>query len=496
LYGTAAGFASLCLWAFDPNILAHGELITSDAAAAALGTGAGYAFWRWLKSPNWRRSAVAGFALGFAELAKSSWLILFALWPIACVLWRMTRPPAEKQHRSPPAAAGGPASSRPAPAAQLAATLLIGLYVLNAGYAFRGTFTPLGNFKFFSKALGGEAAERSDGNRFAGGRLAGLPIPLPKDYLLGLDLQQRDFETWKQPSYLRGEWKQGGWRYYYLYGLLVKAPHGTQALFVASCGLALCRASRASIRDEAVLLLPAVGVIAAASAQTTFSHHFRYVLPAFGPLLVFSCRAVAAGSRAWTHGGFVRAAGLIPPLTVAATVASSAATCPHTLGYYNEAAGGLRNGHRHLIHSSLDWGQDLLLLKSYAASLDPPRPIYLVCHGHYSAADLGLPVAIPSAVSLVESCDRRPALCEALCAISVNALCGDHGATPDRALTHRGIPIDVHISADLIASLPRIGASLVVVPCTAHANGEGTAAEATDGQVVFVRLISKYGDRR
>lgn len=74
-----AGVMSLFLWTFDPNILAHGELITTDCAAASLGLGACYLFWRWLKSPSWRKATCAGLMLGVAELAKTSWAILFIL---------------------------------------------------------------------------------------------------------------------------------------------------------------------------------------------------------------------------------------------------------------------------------------------------------------------------------------------------------------------------------------------------------------------------------
>lgn len=39
LYGDSAGLVSLALWCFDPNALAHAELITPDAAAATFGKG-------------------------------------------------------------------------------------------------------------------------------------------------------------------------------------------------------------------------------------------------------------------------------------------------------------------------------------------------------------------------------------------------------------------------------------------------------------------------
>jgi hypothetical protein len=47
-----------------------------------------------------------------------------------------------------------------------------------------------------------------------------------------------------------------------------------------------------------------------------------------------------------------------------ATIASTLRVYPHQLAYFNEAAGGPQNGHRHLLHSNLDLGQDFLNLKN------------------------------------------------------------------------------------------------------------------------------------
>jgi dolichyl-phosphate-mannose--protein O-mannosyl transferase len=85
---TAAGFVTLILYVFEPNLLAHGELITPDGACTAFGILAGYTFWRWLKQPTWMSAIIAGLALGVAELTKMSWLILFGLWPLLWLVWR------------------------------------------------------------------------------------------------------------------------------------------------------------------------------------------------------------------------------------------------------------------------------------------------------------------------------------------------------------------------------------------------------------------------
>lgn len=70
LYGPGPGLLALTLWCFCPNIIAHGQLITPDAAATSLAVAACYTFWRWLKEPTWWHTLVSGIVLGVAELAN------------------------------------------------------------------------------------------------------------------------------------------------------------------------------------------------------------------------------------------------------------------------------------------------------------------------------------------------------------------------------------------------------------------------------------------
>ncbi|NOX56392.1 MAG: phospholipid carrier-dependent glycosyltransferase [Planctomycetes bacterium] len=221
-----SGLIAAALWCFEPNVLAHGELITADCAAASFGLGAGYFFWRWLRRPGWDRAFLAGLFLGLAELTKTTWIILFGLWPLLWVVFgrglRVEGRASKSRRRGEP---------RGAPLMQLAFLLLFAVYLINVAYGFDGTLTRLEDFTFVSRTLTGAKETGKPGNRFANTWLGELPVPLPKQYVLGIDTQKSDFER-PHRSYLAGEWKEGGWWYYYLYGLWVKVPHGTQLVVV------------------------------------------------------------------------------------------------------------------------------------------------------------------------------------------------------------------------------------------------------------------------
>jgi hypothetical protein len=372
-----AAVLAMAFWCLDPNILAHGGLITNDCAAAALGTAAGYALWGWLRSPSCLRALTAGAFLGVAILAKMTWIVLLALSPALAVAWWL-----------------GPGKRRACPAfvVQLALVPVTAIYCINLAYGFDGCFKQWRGLSLVSETLGCSCSEGM-GNRTCASWLTRVPIPLPEQFVLGLDLQILDLEHAGNPSYLRGTWRSRGWWYYYLYGLLVKAPHGTQLLLVLVVCARLRRPLLESAWGEFVLLAPAISVFLVASANTAFNHHFRYVLPCYGFGFVFLGQA----ANLFAHCGTVWR--LVPCALLACTVSSSLWTYPHVLAYFNEAAGGARNGHKQMLHSSLDWGQDLLYLRRWLAQHPEARPLQMAYAGGFDAQAIGMPYAHPPLAS-------------------------------------------------------------------------------------------------
>lgn len=372
LYGSASGLFSLVLWSCEPNLLAHAELITNDAACTSFGIASGYAFWRWLKSGRWSAAVLAGLLFGIALLAKMSWLVLVGLWPVLWLAWRATMP---RDHYM-----LEPARRRVPSATQLGIIFVIATYTLNLGYGFDGTLCRLGDLDFVSASLNASVRPGRPGNRFRGTWLAGIRVPLPKQFVLGLDAQKKDFERYGQLSYLRGHWRDCGWWYYYLYGLLVKVPCGTLGIaIVVAIRRVWLRAPPATVRDELMLLSPAVAMLALVSSQTGFSEHLRYVFPAVGLAIIFFGQAVALSATNNRQFGYApvrlrpalgrRVAAVSTAVTAvvfgAWSVASVARAYPHHLAYFNELAGGAECGWKHLLGSSFNWGQDLFFIRSH-----------------------------------------------------------------------------------------------------------------------------------
>jgi hypothetical protein len=296
--------------------------------------------------------------LGIAELSKSTFFLFFPLWPLMWVLYR-----SGEQNRS------IREWLREMP--MLILIMAIGLYVLNLGYLFEGTLQPLNSYDFVSELFTGNkktnAIEPNQGlgstsdflmeeprqNRFAGSWLGNIRIPFPRQYVTGLDIQQRDFEYEYPRSYLRGEWRSHGWWYYYLYAIAIKMPIGTIGL----CTLAIARridprTPVASLRDELFLVAPAVAIFIVISLKSELSAHMRYALPCLPFAFVFC--------SAWFIRSRERDSRLVfPCFLVIWSIASSLWIYPHSLSYFNESIGGPLNGPAHLLESNCDWDQDL-----------------------------------------------------------------------------------------------------------------------------------------
>lgn len=389
LYGPAAGFVAVILWASCPNMIAHAARITPDVAASALAALAGYTFWRWLREGSWQMASVAGLALGFAELAKMTLVIFFVVWPALWLFWRWTSDAARSEKSS------GSRRCWLQEFGQLSWCMGLALVVVNAAYGWEGSFMRLREYEFVSdrfQELFGPSFSTDSTPVAAQSWWTGVPVPLPKNYVSGIDVQCRDFEGMYK-SYLRGQWQLHGWWYYYLYAFALKVPLGTQALLALAAVMTARRWPEHLWRDEIVLLAPAVAVLVLVSSETGFSHHLRYVLPMFPFLFVwaskvgtlFSARDSDAQQAISTHGCAVgariwlrqRAGAVAVGLLLIWSCVSSLSVFPHSVSYFNCLAGGPNGGHNHLLHSNMDWGQDLWYLRRW---LDQ----------HPEATDLGL----------------------------------------------------------------------------------------------------------
>lgn len=433
LWDARAGLAAAVLWSIQPMVWGWGAFVMPDVPAAAVGAYASYRFWKWLQTwgvgrnvnlelavnaserslvrsgagHGWAQALAAGLWLGLAQLTKLTLLVLVPIWLMLGVA-RVT----------------GGRGGRITMSLQLAGMFVIALLAINVGYGFRDSFLPLGEYRFASSLFSGKAVEsivrRPDdplaeqepsvrlvaGNRWAKSRLARVPVPLPRDYVMGIDCQRGDFEVGGR-SYFGGKWNDRGWWWYQPVGLAIKTPVGTLVL-VALAGAALVmglaggsglpggvrsrcehavKISPRSWCDEMCLLLPVAGVFALLCTQTGFSNHVRYALPATPYLAIFAGRLGAGDmGRMWRHVCW----GLI-----VATGIEAATVYPHGISFFNVLVGGPARGHEWLLDSNVACGQDLLYLRAWQQAHPEARPLHLATASGVNPAQLGIEYVVP-----------------------------------------------------------------------------------------------------
>lgn len=352
LWGKWAGLLALFLLLFEPNILAHGRLITTDLGGALFSFLAFYLLWRLWQAAgwNWRRWLWAGIAIGLAFGSKLSTLGFLPIWGVLAVLPLYPPQP-------------GPywqiAGRR---VVQLATAVLLSLLITWAIFGFEW-----GPFRFPSETL--QFLNSASG-------------PMPT-FWAGLD-QILNVSRGGRAAFLLGEFSDQGFLLYFPIAFLVKTPLAILiTLPIAATVLLWQRQTR---RRALYLLTPAVYYFVL-SMWSGVNIGYRHLLPML-PLLLVLISGLAVGGRwqvasgRWqrkpitdhrspitdyslrlTNYGLRITLVTLPLLLLLETVTIH----PHYLSFFNMAAGGPTNGPRLLSDSNVDWGQDLRRLQMWMA---------------------------------------------------------------------------------------------------------------------------------
>ncbi len=342
LYGAKAGLLALCLFVLDVNLLAHARWATTDLYAALGTTAALYFFWRFQRDGGWRASGWSALALGFSQITKYSAVLLVPMFVVLTAV----------RHWGTLVGADGERSrwwARLQAKTTFGYTvlfLIVVLLVINAGFLFRHTFMPLGEYTFRAELF------RSIQRVLPGA----LPVPVPFPYLEGLDwvLQRERVGSVFGSLYLPGELREGrGFKGYYLVAYLFKVPLPIQALFITA---AICYWRRRRIfhfsRDEAFLVLPVLFFFFYFNFLYEAHIGIRFLLVAFPVMHIFTASLLAPQAALGKPGR--RAIGAL----LLAGAVSVLSYHPHYLSYFNELVPDRKQAYRILADSNLDWGQN------------------------------------------------------------------------------------------------------------------------------------------
>ena len=356
-----AAFATTCT-----TLLAHGPLATSDMAMTFFWLACPATWWWHLRTRSVSSLTLSSACFAFACVAKfTSVLLPPTLFALTLVhFWQ--RRPRPGQNTS--------TTDLKLPALALSALIhaLTAWIVIWAFFGFRyaaqNPALPPGSFSFPWEYVG-------SGLGFPGTVIALSKSwhLLPEGYLYGLSHALKQSQA--RGAFLDGAYSIHGWVSFFPKTLLYKTPPALlgaallgAALLVVTWGRRRTHASGAPIAGIQwhwlwPLALP-FGVYWLISITSNLNIGHRHILPTYPALhilagigAVLAWQTVPAARRAWAHAAFA--------LLLGFHALAAARIYPHYLAYFSPLAGGPENGYRHLVDSSLDWGQDFPGLRDW-----------------------------------------------------------------------------------------------------------------------------------
>lgn len=395
LAGTTAGIFALILYAFDPNILGHNHFVTTDLGIAGFMMISFYYFLRFIREPNWKNVLIGGFFLGIVQLTKFSSIMLFPIYGLVLIGYPLIRIPRYEKDRRLGIKLKTIGNYLFKGIAAFAFSLLVvwTAYLFNTyrmpeqkladtiNYYFSPTDTNPSN-AYTNKALLA-LNERS------------LTRPLSA-YALGIAMVFKRVEG-GNGAYFMGQVSGNAFRAYFPTVFAIKEPLPSLFLYLSALAIAVAGTIKAIFRHLKkpfsrmldlkefvaylrhhvirISLLAFIALYAYVSITGNLNIGFRHLFPILPFVYILTAKTIFdfIKRRPSRHDKTVIRTLVL--LFSCWLIGETAVAYPSYMSYFNEVAGGPRNGYNYVTDSNADWGQDLKRLKAFLADHPEIAPI-------------------------------------------------------------------------------------------------------------------------
>ena len=381
--GTIAGLFALLLFVSDPNIIAHGHYVTTDLGIAGTMFLALISFVRFLRNPDAKNTILFGLMLGVAELTKFSAVLLFPYFVVIIILYAFTRPKADTVRSS---RFWFTVKHLFAYAFKYAGAILVCFALVWILYFFNTVNEP--GIKMIETAKDFFPQDNAPAHLAiqAVTSLSQSPVTKPfAQFFLGFFKVFSRFEGGNTHFFLGSVTPDASpWFFPVVFMLKETLPFLFLLLFAAL--YTLYRIGRAfsgkaigtwhsvvahSIQSHITqyTLFGFVLFYAYVSITGNLNIGFRHLFPILPLLYVLVAKTVFDCIRRQGFQGETasRAALLVLSFWI---IAIPLLSYPSYLSYFNEAAGGTKNGYRYVTDSSYDWGQDMYRLRDFVSEFN------------------------------------------------------------------------------------------------------------------------------
>ncbi len=374
LFGITGALSALLIYALDPNVLAHASIIHSDLPFAAFFFIGTYFLWRSLNEARFHYAILTAVFFALAVVTKYAYVSIMLAWICLAIYTVCACRPISSTFGKRQAFVTRWEKAAWS-AAVLGCAIAVAYLVVWAIYGFHYHAIPGGARPLSFDHVWPDSPALQALTRF----LSEYRL-VPEAWLYG---QLSVFENLNRDSYLLGKtYTAEGSYLYFPVAIGVKTPIPTLVLLTLALLFLLVRNRFASLfgvvaapppppgrfcgagiaRPDSgwLWLIAPVFIYLAIAVLSRMNIGLRHLLPIY-PFLFVLCGGIAAGL--WRSRGRAQRAVLL--VLGFWYVASAMATFPNYLSYFNEFAGGPGRGHKLLLDSNLDWGQDLKRLRDW-----------------------------------------------------------------------------------------------------------------------------------
>ncbi len=383
LAGTIAGLFALLLYAFDPNILGHNHFVTTDLGIAAFMTFSFYYFLRFIKKPSWKNVLLGGFFLGLVQLTKFSFITLFPIYGLVLIIYPLTKlnPLKNQEQWKFRLKKLGEYLGKGLIAFIVSLIIVWGVYFINIYKMPQQKLSATIEYYFPHNSSSISAVAVNKIANKLNTNIVGRPL---SEYFLGIAMVFKRVDG-GNGAYFMHQVSNHGFLAYFPTVFLLKEPLPSLFLMFMALSISLYNSiiflihkfkkdpSYSKNKDLASLirhnivslsLFSFIILYASISISSNLNIGFRHLFPILPFIYILTAKVIFdflkhLDQHTQTIWSIVIAVASI------FLVAGTASAYPAYMSYFNNLAGGPKNGFHYVTDSNADWGQDLSRLHSW-----------------------------------------------------------------------------------------------------------------------------------
>lgn len=381
LFGPVAALMALFLFSFSPTVMAHSRFVTTDTPALLGVLLSTYFFIKFLKKPNYKTLIIAGLAFGVAQLTKYSLFLLIPYFGLLALGYGWLN---VEKHKLRHAIRYGLLSVAIIIVGYVVVVWPVyGLHIINYPPERQKSDTVYLLGSYGNRAIADRVIEISDRPYIRSAAQYGLGLLMVTQRSIG-----------GNTTYFLGEVRSQAWKKYFPIVYFIKEPLAFWGLIIMviyylisawKFNFQAFRSSTSKWLDknfDQLAMLMWLAIYWFVSIRTNLNIGVRHLMPVYG----FTYILIAGGLSALMKNIDFKLKNLSPKLLILNFLPlilfgwylfENLKIYPYYITYFNQTVGGPAGGHKYVVDSNLDWGQDAKRLADWVRANDIQEKIYL-----------------------------------------------------------------------------------------------------------------------